>query len=166
MSFAEASNILWRERQLLELLLFKLDEEQLVLAAGRSRWLTHATREVEMVLEQIREAELTRAIAIAELGTQLNIGAEPSLRQIIDTIESPWNTIFEDHRQAFIAATQEIQNLASLNKELLATGYQATRDALTWIAESVGPEEVRTYSASGQAKASEPGRTGLLNQAI
>ncbi|HEY0397456.1 MAG TPA: flagellar protein FlgN, partial [Acidimicrobiia bacterium] len=55
MGLREVSAILWRERHLLELLLFKLDEEQLVLAAGRTRWLPRATREVEMVLEEIRQ---------------------------------------------------------------------------------------------------------------
>ena len=52
------SEVLWRERHLLELLLFKLEEEQLVLTSGRTRWLGHATREVETVLEEIRTAEL------------------------------------------------------------------------------------------------------------
>jgi hypothetical protein len=51
---ADLSSILWREREMLELLLFKLEEEQLVLASGRGRWLVHATREVEMVLDHIR----------------------------------------------------------------------------------------------------------------
>jgi len=51
MSLSDVSNILWRERQLLELLVFKLEEEQLVLAAGRNKWLTHATREVETAQE-------------------------------------------------------------------------------------------------------------------
>ena len=37
MGLAELSSILWRERDMLELLLFKLEEEQLVLAAGRTR---------------------------------------------------------------------------------------------------------------------------------
>ena len=50
MALSDVSNILWRERQLLELLVFKLEEEQLVLAAGRARWLAHASREVESVL--------------------------------------------------------------------------------------------------------------------
>jgi len=58
MGLRDVSAILWRERHLLELLLFKLDEEQLVLAAGRTRWLARATREVEMVLEEIRQTEL------------------------------------------------------------------------------------------------------------
>ncbi|CAN5337491.1 hypothetical protein BH23ACT9_BH23ACT9_24210 [soil metagenome] len=44
-AYSDVSNILWRERQLLELLHFKLEVEQSLLAAGRTRWLSHATRE-------------------------------------------------------------------------------------------------------------------------
>ncbi|HEX4777551.1 MAG TPA: flagellar protein FlgN, partial [Acidimicrobiia bacterium] len=54
MSLSDVSNILWRERQLLELLLFKLEEEQMILAGGRTRWLPHATREVETVLGELK----------------------------------------------------------------------------------------------------------------
>ena len=61
MSLTDLSSVLWRSRELLELLLFKLEEEQLLLAAGRSRWLAHATREVEVVLDQIRQTEVARA---------------------------------------------------------------------------------------------------------
>ena len=38
MSVNDLSAVLWRERELLELLTFKLEEEQLLLTAGRSRW--------------------------------------------------------------------------------------------------------------------------------
>ena len=41
MGLSEASNILWRQRHLLELLLFKLEVEQTLLASGRLRWLAH-----------------------------------------------------------------------------------------------------------------------------
>ena len=41
MGLSEVSNILWRQRQLLELLLFKLEEEQLVLKSGSTRWLAN-----------------------------------------------------------------------------------------------------------------------------
>ena len=39
MSLTELVNTLWRQREALELLLFKLEEERLVLASGRQRWL-------------------------------------------------------------------------------------------------------------------------------
>ena len=75
MALSDVSNILWRERQLLELLVFKLEEEQLVLAAGRTRWLAHATREVENVLGEIRRVELERAIAVADAGASSDFRA-------------------------------------------------------------------------------------------
>ena len=42
MSMEDLSSVLWRERELLETLLFKLEIEQLVLASGRTRWLAPA----------------------------------------------------------------------------------------------------------------------------
>ena len=79
MGLADLSSILWREREMLELLLFKLEEEQLVLASGRSRWLAHATREVEVVLEQIRSTEVIRATEVEAVGTALGLGPHPAL---------------------------------------------------------------------------------------
>ncbi len=64
----DLSLILWRERELLDTLLYKLEIEQLVLAGGRSRWLPSAAREVETVLDAIRETELLRAVAVPEPG--------------------------------------------------------------------------------------------------
>jgi hypothetical protein len=63
----ELSALLWRERELLELLIFKLEEEQLLLMSGKSRWLQHATREVEQVLNLVREAGLGRSVEVAAL---------------------------------------------------------------------------------------------------
>src|SRR3546814_14373899 len=62
MGLSEASNILWRQRHLLELLLFTLDVEQTLLPAGRLRWLARATNEVELVLEQLLHTKLDRPI--------------------------------------------------------------------------------------------------------
>src|SRR5205809_7934017 len=89
MGLSEVSNILWQERQLLELLLFKLEEEQLVLASGRSRWLSHATREVEMVLEEIKQAELASSIEVEAAAAELGLEPGPSLRRLADAAPAP-----------------------------------------------------------------------------
>src|SRR3954454_18372766 len=47
------SQVLWRERELLETLLFKLEEEQTLLQSDRTRWLVRAAGEVDEVLETI-----------------------------------------------------------------------------------------------------------------
>ena len=73
----EVSTVLWRERQLLELLVFKLEEEQLLLNAGKSRWVNHASREVEIVLDQLRAAELLRAVKVESAAEELGLPSYP-----------------------------------------------------------------------------------------
>ncbi len=77
MSVNDLSAVLWRERELLELLTFKLEEEQLLLAAGRSRWVSHASREVEQVLERLRSTGLERAASSAAVAEEW--GVDPLL---------------------------------------------------------------------------------------
>ena len=145
MTLTEVSNILWRERQLLELLLFKLEEEQLLLAAGRSRWLAHATREVETVLAEIRRVESTRAGEVESLAVAMGLAPTASLRELAEAAPAPWDTVFNEHREAFLAATQEISALAQDNRELLSRGYHAARSVLA----SVDGQRVETYTPAG-----------------
>src|SRR5438874_12689956 len=162
MALSEVSNILWKERQLLELLLFKLEEEQLVLSAGRSRWLSHATREVEMVLEEIKRAELARSIEVDAVAAELGLEPGASLRRLADAAPPPWKGLLEQHRRAFLTATQEILALPQVNKDLLARGQRATGDALEWL----GENEAEVYSASGIASSGIAAGPRLVNEAL
>jgi hypothetical protein len=153
----EVSNILWRERHLLELLLFKLEEEQLLLAAGRARWLSHATREVEMVLEELKTVELSRAMASDAASEQLGLGPNASLRALADAAPPPWHDLLHEHRRAFLELTEELVGAASTNRELLARGSQAARDMLVSLDEG----RLSLYDASGAATSS-PGPSSLL----
>jgi hypothetical protein len=161
MSLTEVSSILWRERELLDLLLFKLEEEQLLLAAGRSRWLGHATREVEMVLEELRRAELGRAVEVEAVAASLGLDPQVSLRELAEKAPAPWDDILREHRNAFLAASQEISALAQANKELLTSGFRVARETLM----SLGEPEVATYDPSGQSVQRTRGPR-LLNEAI
>ena len=136
MGLRDVSAILWRERHLLELLLFKLDEEQLVLAAGRTRWLARATREVEMVLEEIRQTELERAVEVSRVALDLGLPAGASLRQLAGASPPPWQEMLVEHRQAFLALTDEITVLVQTNRELLVRGQKAVRDVLASVGDS------------------------------
>jgi hypothetical protein len=145
----EVSNILWRERRLLELLVFKLEEEQLVLASGRSRWLTHATREVEAVLGEIKRLELDRAIHVEALAQLLALGSNPTLRQLVESSPAPWNGIFDDHRVALLELAQEIDGVARSNRDMLSRGQEAAREALM----TMGEIELDGYTPRGQSDA-------------
>ena len=145
MALSDVSNILWRERQLLELLVFKLEEEQLVLAAGRSRWLAYATREVESVLGEIKRVELERAVQVAAAGRELGLSGSPSLRELSALTESPWDGIFNEHRRALLTLAQEIDSITRSNRELLQRGHQAARDAIA----AMGEIDIDAYDARG-----------------
>ena len=161
MELSDVSNILWRERQLLELLVFKLEEEQLVLAAGKARWLTHATREVETVLAEIKKVELDRAVMVDAVAASLGIGDSPSLRELSETAAPPWNKVFEEHRRSLLELAQEIDGVAKANRDLLTRGQQATREALG----SMRDIEIDGYTPSGSAPERSLGLR-LIDEAI
>ncbi len=160
MGLADLSSILWREREMLELLLFKLEEEQLVLAGGRTRWLAHATREVEMVLDQIRSTEVMRAVQVDAIAAGLGLGPNPSLTELADAVGAPWRDLLRQHRMAFLTLTTEIASLAEANRDLLTVGQRAAHETMLAFAGSI-----ETYGRSGHAVAVGP-RARLIDEAM
>lgn len=108
----ELSDILWRERRLLELLQFKLEEERLLAESGRVRWLHRASREVALVRGELRRADLARAMAAEGAAGELGLGANPTLRELAEASPEPWSGILDRHRRALLLATDEVNDLA------------------------------------------------------
>jgi hypothetical protein len=137
MGLAEVASVLWREREALELLLFKLEEEQLVLAAGRTRWLAQATREVEIVLDRIRQTEVLRAAEVDAVAAQLGLPPNPALSTLADAAGPPWSELLHEHRRTFLALTAEIVALAETNRDLLTAGQRAARETMLTVTGSL-----------------------------
>lgn len=161
MKLAELSTVLWRQRELLQLLLFKLEEEQLLLAAGRSRWLPQATREVEMVLTEISRTELSRAVHVEDVARELGLPADASLAQLAEHAPEPWNDLFAQHRRAFLEAVAEVTTVAQANRDLLKRGYELVTDTLR----RVGGVEEEGYDANGRP-ARVPGGRFLVDGTV
>ena len=147
----DLSLVLWRERELLETLLYKLEVEKLVLATRSTRWLAAAAREVELVLETVRETELLRAVAADAAAASVGLASNPSLRALAEAVDEPWRSILLDHHKAFVACTRDLVETAAANRELLTAGQQAAREAFLGLA-----EQPAGYSPSGSAVAVEP----------
>ncbi|WP_223163713.1 flagellar export chaperone FlgN [Nocardioides humilatus] len=155
------SLILWRERELMELLSYKLEVERLVLASGRTRWLINATREIEDVLATIRETEVLRAVAADEAAADLGLSADSSLATLAAAAPDPWGSLLLEHRDAFVAAAREIAQLSEDNHELLTAGFRSARATLLGIV-GAGPEG---YTQDGAAVVGAP-RTGLVDRTL
>lgn len=159
MSMEDLSSVLWRERELLDALLYKLEVEQLVLAGGRTHWLATAAREIEDVLEQIRGIELLRSIELDDIAAELGLEPNPSLHEIADRCEDPWRSIWLDHRAAFTTVATAITKLSESNRDLLTAGYQAAQATLLSLSEGAG-----TYGADGSVESDR--RTSLVDRSL
>lgn len=157
----DLSLILWRERELLETLLYKLEIEKLVLSSGKSTWLATAAREVEVVVESLRETELLRAVVADEVASGVGLAANPSLRALADAVDEPWKSILLEHREAFLGYTRRITELAEANRELLTLGQQVARDNFLGLTE--GPA---SYAPDGTAVTPAAPARRLLDQSI
>jgi FlgN protein len=161
MNVVETSTILWRQRELLSLLLFKLEVESLVLAAGRTRWLGAATYEVEILLEQVREHEVLRACAVDELALHLGLPPAPSLGQIVDALDEPWRSTFADHRRELISISAEIDAAVRTNRGLLTSGQRAVQEALRTVS---GSSDL--YRPDGRTVATAHASARLFDEAL
>jgi hypothetical protein len=116
MSLSELSNILWRERRLLELLAFKLEEERLVLASGRNRWLPRASGEVDAIIDEIKHVRLERAICLADVSAELGIADAPTLRVLSGSVPPPWDVICVEHARALRTLAREIESITRADR--------------------------------------------------
>lgn len=141
----ELSASLWRERELLDLLVFKLEEEQLLLAAGKSRWLQYATREVEQVMDRLRTAGLSRSVEVSAVAREWGADENSTLREMVEHApEGPWAELFSAHLQAMAELTSQIRELRDLNELLLRSAIRSSQETL-----SQSGADVATYNANG-----------------
>lgn len=127
----ELSEVLWREREQLELVLFKLEEQRLLLVDGQSRWVGHASREVEFVLDQVGQMELTRALATAVAAAGLGLVDDAGLRAIAGAAPSPWPSVIERHLAALERLAEEVLVLAAVNRGLLGEALGQLRSVMS-----------------------------------
>ena len=145
MSANELSASLWRERELLDLLVFKLEEEQFILSSGKTRWLQFATREVEQVMERLRQAGLARTVEASIVASEWGAEDDVTLRELVALAPSgPWADIFTAHLSAMTELTNEIRELRDLNEHYLRTAIRFVQES-----QSDGSTDSGTYTAKG-----------------
>lgn len=121
----ELSAHLWKERALVELLLFKLEELELLLAGDRSRWIPQATKEIEQVLERMSMAGLDRAIDVSEVAEEWGCAPEATLRDLVAAAPpAVWADIFGSHLRALTELTGDVRSAADTSQHLLRAALQ------------------------------------------
>ncbi|MEI4270697.1 flagellar protein FlgN [Klenkia sp. LSe6-5] len=157
MDYQHLSTLLWREQELLDLLLFKAEEKQYLIVSGKNRWLPRIAHEIEVVLEQLRTLEVERAAVSEVIAEALGLAPNPSLRTLAEHAGAPWDDLLVKHHETLLVLVGELRGLSDANRDLIASGLAAIDQALL----TVRPDQVRTYSASGRAHAGATRAVGL-----
>jgi len=145
------SDILWRERDLLDALRYRLEVEHLLLDAGRTDLLPVAVRDVDIMLSEVRSAELARAAEVAAVSAELGLPDGASLLDIATAAPAPWEAILREHRAAFLTLTAEIAAVAQTNRDFLMSAHHATQETLMSLSESVDVYDARGVTSRGAA---------------
>ncbi|RNL61541.1 flagellar protein FlgN [Arthrobacter oryzae] len=99
MGAGDLSAALWQERRQLEVLLFRLETQQLHVEAGNLRWLGFTAAEVADVLDRLRFEALARSVESAGVAVEWGLPPETSLPGLIGVAPpGPWAEILSEHR--------------------------------------------------------------------
>ena len=151
MSIPDLAAVLWRQRELLDRLVYRLQCEQLLVASGRTRFLGIATGEVEVLLDELSLIEIQRAAIAERVAKDTGLPAESTLEQIAAGLQPPWTEVLLEHRQALITVTAELAVLAESNRHMMAAGMKAVEAALAGIGVRQGTTSLG-YDARGQTE--------------
>jgi FlgN protein len=128
---------LFEESEALEHLAFKLEQEQLVLVAGKPRLLARNSAEFEAAVKALdvvsrRREELVRAAA-----APLGLPPTTTLSALADAAsDEDERRVLGERRRVMRAQVARITDLCAKNREILARNLAATTDALALLGES------------------------------
>jgi FlgN protein len=146
MALEDLSSLLWREYELLDLLLFKAEEKQYIIVANKTRWLPRVAKEIEVILDQLRDLEVERAAETEAIAVECGLSTGPSLSELADKVGEPWNDLLLRHHQNLLTIVTEIRTLSDFNRGLVETGLaELDRSLLVGSAPTAG-----LYTASGR----------------
>lgn len=139
MAAHDLSMHLIRERELLELLLFKLDVQQMLLATGRTRWIPQTVNEIERVLAQMPTTALTRDTLVVAVSAEWGAPDATTLRELIDVAPTDaWREVLSGHLDAMLGLAAEIGEMKKINEQRLRTALRVTQETIAGLGVPTG----------------------------
>lgn len=120
MGAGDLTAALWQERRQLEVLLFRLETQQLHVQAGNLRWLGFTAAEVADVLDRLRFEALARSIESAAVATEWGLPAETPLPGlIVEAPPGPWAEILGEHRTGLLDLLARLDDAVRAGRDSL-----------------------------------------------
>ena len=139
MAADELSAHLLREREMLELLVFKLDVQQMILATGRTRWIGQTTTEIERVVAAMPALAMTRDTLVVAVADEWGVPDATTLRELIDASPTEaWREVFTGHFAAMLELADEIREMKKVNELRLRTALRVTQETIAGLGVPTG----------------------------
>ncbi|MBO9625763.1 MAG: flagellar export chaperone FlgN [Microbacterium sp.] len=139
MAAHDLSMQLMRERDLLELLLFKLDVQQTLLATGRNRWIAHSVSEIERVLAAMPTVALSRDTLVVAVADEWGVPEATTLSDLIAAAPTDaWREVLTSHLDAMTALAAEIDQMKQVNEHRLRTAIRVTQETIAGLGVPTG----------------------------
>ena len=127
---------LFEETEALEHLAFKLEQEQLVLMAGRPRLLARNNAEFEQAVDALAVISRRREQLVAVAAGELGLPVATTLRALADVSpDEDERRILTERRRVMQDLVERVNALCRANREILARNLAATTDALSMLGE-------------------------------
>jgi len=149
---AELSSVLWKQRNQIEMLQYRLEVQQLICATATERRLQIAVDEVEVALEEIRRSERARDAVVRQCAQLLALASDASLADIRSRVPEPWHSMLADHQEALLAMVADAENLAARNRELALRGAHDARALLDAVTGGANPSSYGPSSGVTSAR--------------
>jgi hypothetical protein len=127
---------LFEESEALEHLAFKLEQEQLVLVAGKPRLLARNSAEFEQAVTALAVVSRRREELVVVAAEELGLPPTSTLSALADAAaDEDERRVLGERRQIMRTQVARISDLCAKNREILARNLAATTDALALLGE-------------------------------
>lgn len=128
---------LFEESEALEHLAFKLEQEQLVLVAGKPRLLARNNAEFEAAVQALAAVSRRREQLVADAAAELGRPPSTTLSTLADAAaDEDERRVLSERREVMRTQVARITDLCAKNRALLARNLAATTDALALLGDS------------------------------
>ncbi len=144
---ARIADILWQYRRQLERMEFLLETQLLLATAGKDQLLYHVADLLEETADSLSYINLQREVLLSDRGVSVD------LTLLVSIVEEPWDEVFADHQQWFVAKIARIQELSARNKRTI----EQSQTALNQLADLLTGRTDDAYDGSGNRVSSASG---------
>lgn len=164
----ELNQLLWREREVLEDVLYRLQVQQLLLVDGRDRWMDRSVEDLERALGRVERYQRMHRELLDDISDHLPVNADSTLSEIVAVTPSPWDDIFEEQQAAVLIIISEIEAASRDNHGLARQGLFHASEAMERFGRSSGSsgQGADSYGPSGLRRPRRQSDAMLLDRQV